>query len=162
MRRILVACVGNAIRRDDGFGPEVARRLAEVALPAGVEVAEFGIAGLALVQRLMDGYDGLIIVDAIAADGAAPGSLVEADPVADDLGHRSWTDIQAALGDIHETTPRRVLALAKSVGCLPSSVRILGCRPLDVDPGLTLTPCVAAAVDTALARIQATVAAWRG
>ena len=31
--RILVACVGNVLRRDDGFGPAVAERLAD--LPPG-------------------------------------------------------------------------------------------------------------------------------
>jgi hydrogenase maturation protease len=159
--RILVACVGNVIRRDDGFGPAVGRRLADTALPPGVELAEFGIAGVALVQQLMEGYDGLIIVDAIAADDVPPGTVLEVDPVTADLGHHPWTELRAALGDVHETTPRRVLALARSAGCLPRRVRIVGCRPEDVDVGTTLTPRVAAAVETAATNVTRIVAAWR-
>ena len=55
MNRVLVAGVGNVFLSDDGFGVEVARRLTERALPAGVEVADVGIAGLHLAYRLLDG-----------------------------------------------------------------------------------------------------------
>lgn len=48
-RRVIVACVGNVLRRDDGFGPAVAARLTD--LPEGVEVLETGIGGVALLQE---------------------------------------------------------------------------------------------------------------
>lgn len=71
--RMLIAGVGNVLRRDDGFGVEVARRLAtcwrqdSAALPDGVNphVIEVGIGGIHLVQELMVGYDALVIVDAV-------------------------------------------------------------------------------------------------
>jgi hypothetical protein len=47
-RRILVAGIGNVFLADDGFGVAVAAELAGRALPAGVEVADFGIRGLDL------------------------------------------------------------------------------------------------------------------
>jgi hydrogenase maturation protease len=44
--RVLVAGIGNVFLGDDGFGPEVARRLAaDGQLPDGVEVADIGIRG---------------------------------------------------------------------------------------------------------------------
>ena len=43
MSRILVACVGNIFKSDDGFGVEVAARLAGADLPPGARVEDFGI-----------------------------------------------------------------------------------------------------------------------
>ncbi len=74
-RRVLVAGIGNVLRGDDGFGPAVARALEEsYELPAGTHVIELGIGGVGLVHELMEGYDALVLVDAMAGDGA-PGSL---------------------------------------------------------------------------------------
>ncbi|MEO7119084.1 MAG: hydrogenase maturation protease, partial [Candidatus Limnocylindrales bacterium] len=57
--RLLIAGVGNVLRGDDGFGVEVARRLESAPLPDGVRVVETGIGGIALVQELQEGWDGL-------------------------------------------------------------------------------------------------------
>ena len=66
MSKILIAGMGNVLRRDDGFGVEVAKRLAlSTTLPADVKVIEVGIGGIHLVQELMDGYTMLVIIDAI-------------------------------------------------------------------------------------------------
>ena len=51
-KRVLVAGVGNIFLGDDGFGVEVVRRLAERALPEGVEVKDFGIRGMDLAYAL--------------------------------------------------------------------------------------------------------------
>jgi hydrogenase maturation protease len=53
-RRILVAGVGNIFLGDDGFGVEVARRLALEHLPSCVRVADFGIRGLHLAYHRLD------------------------------------------------------------------------------------------------------------
>ncbi|MEJ7638703.1 MAG: hypothetical protein WKF75_12185 [Singulisphaera sp.] len=60
--RVLVAGVGNELRGDDGFGIEALRSL-ERDESHGVDVRYFesGIAGIGLVQQLMDGFDALII-----------------------------------------------------------------------------------------------------
>src|ERR687884_965842 len=74
-RRVLVACVGNALRGDDGFGIAVAERLAsEGGLPPGVDLIETGIGGLSIVHQLMEGYATLVVVDAI--DRGAPSGTV--------------------------------------------------------------------------------------
>ena len=46
--RILIACIGNIFLGDDGFGTEVARRLAQRDLPSDVILRDFGIRGLDL------------------------------------------------------------------------------------------------------------------
>ena len=160
-RRVLVACMGNVIRSDDGFGPAVARRLESLHQSAGVEVAEFGIAGIELVQRLMDGYDGVIFVDA-ADHGQPPGTILELDPEVADVTGLPWSELQRIVGDGHETKPARVMLMARSLGCLPPRVRLLGCQPETTDPGTELSAAVASAVDEAARRIDVVIRQWQG
>ncbi len=54
--RVLVAGVGNLFLTDDGFGSEVARRMAGRPLPDGVRVVDYGIRGMHLAYDLLDGY----------------------------------------------------------------------------------------------------------
>src|ERR1700728_3547844 len=77
---ILIAGIGNIFLGDDGFGVEVARRLAATNLPESVRVVDFGIRGLDLVYALQDGYDTTILIDAFPS-GQEPGtvSIVEPD-----------------------------------------------------------------------------------
>jgi hydrogenase maturation protease len=74
LRSILVAGVGNAWLRDDGFGGEVARQLSERELPDGVSVMDAGTGGLDLAYEVMRGYDGLVILD-VSKQGGEPGTL---------------------------------------------------------------------------------------
>lgn len=69
--RVLVAGIGNLFLGDDGFGPEVVRRLArDGGMPPQVRVVDYGIRGMHLAYDLLDGYDALVLVDAYP--GAAP------------------------------------------------------------------------------------------
>jgi hydrogenase maturation protease len=72
--RMLIAGVGNIFLGDDGFGPEVAKRLAAVSLPGWVRVADYGISGMHLAYDLADGYDTAILIDA-APHGEKPGTV---------------------------------------------------------------------------------------
>jgi len=66
MTRTLVAGVGNVLLGDDGFGVAVARRLAAgPPPPSGVTVADYGIAGTHLAFDAADGYDELLLLDAV-------------------------------------------------------------------------------------------------
>ena len=55
-QRLLIAGMGNDLCQDDGFGIVVLRRLAETGVPGGVRLYEAGIAGIGMVQELMDGF----------------------------------------------------------------------------------------------------------
>ena len=81
--RTLVACLGNIFLSDDGFGVEVARRLASQDLPGGVRVTDYGIRGMHLAYDLAEGFDTTILVDT-AQRGDAPGTvyLIEPEPQA--------------------------------------------------------------------------------
>ncbi|HET8953556.1 MAG TPA: hydrogenase maturation protease [Solirubrobacteraceae bacterium] len=151
MTRILVAGVGNVLRGDDGFGPAVIARLGP--LPAGVETVETGIGGIALLQELLAGCDGLVVIDAVDR-GAEPGTVFELDPQVADAVH---------IADVHLANPDRVLSMAKTMGVLPSRVRIVGCQPASVDElGEGLTEVVDAAVDRAVATVARIVDTWTG
>ena len=147
--RVLVGCVGNVLRGDDGFGPAVAERLGS--LPPGADVVETGIGGMALLQELLAGCDGLVIVDAVD-QGAAPGTVFVLEPEIGEAVH---------VPDVHLANPDRVLNVAKGIGALPDRVRIIGCQPLDTDE-LTqgLSPVVERAVAVAAAKVHEIVQLW--
>jgi hydrogenase maturation protease len=148
-KRVLVAGVGNVLRGDDGFGPAVTELLDD--LPDGVEVIETGIGGIALLQELMAGCDGLVLIDAVD-QGEAPGTVILMRPDIPEAVH---------VPDIHLANPDRVLSMAKTIGCLPERVIIVGCQVSSVDTlGEGLSPEVERALAIAVKKIKETVDAW--
>lgn len=150
---MLVAGMGNDLRQDDGFGIAVIRRFEAVGVPEGVGVYESGIAGIGLVQELMDGYEALIIVDATDR-GAEPGTvfLLEADvPAQEELTEESR---QEFLADTHLAVPSQALTLARAIGVLPRSVYILGCQPKECGLGMELSAPVERGVTEAVGRLR--------
>ncbi|MEU6084820.1 hydrogenase maturation protease [Streptomyces sp. NPDC047108] len=152
--RILVAGIGNVFMADDGFGPAVAAALGGVALPGSVHVADFGIRGMDLAYRLLDGYDVALLVDA-APRGLAPGTLSVIEP-------------DVAEGDVapeaHAMDPVKVLALARHLGEGPlPRILVVGCEPMvrmngdEPDVVVGLSPPVKAAVDEAVGLVESLV-----
>ena len=126
--RILIACIGNIFLGDDGFGTEVARRLAGRPLPPGVILKDFGIRGLDLTYALLDPYELVILVDACPR-GGEPGTvyLMEPDPV-----ESNAPDIAPARLETHAMNPMNVLRMVKSMGGAPGRILIVGCEPADI------------------------------
>ncbi len=158
LRSILIAGVGNSWLRDDGFGGEVARRLSELELPAGVSVMDAGTGGLDLAYEVMRGYDALVILD-VSPQGGEPGTLYVMEP-----------DEQAVPGQIedgdvinpHAMDPQTVLRFVKSVGAWPGKVVVIACEPEDVsEMGWGLSDRVQEAVARAVALVLETVAELR-
>jgi hydrogenase maturation protease len=117
--RILVAGIGNVFLGDDGFGVALAARLARCALPAGVEVVDFGIRGMDLAYALGDGYDAALLLDA-APQGEPPGTLTVIEPHVDEA---------AVAVDAHGMDPVKVLALARALGGSPPRTLVVACEP---------------------------------
>ncbi|MEW5834450.1 MAG: hydrogenase maturation protease [Pseudomonadota bacterium] len=151
--RILVAGVGNVLHGDDGFGVELAWRLARRALPEGVKVIETGIGGMSLVQEAMQGYDAVLLLDAHASgtSGAVPGTVRLLEPVLPDLSALEPHALRDYFADTHYATPLRALALLERLGRLPRVVAVIGCEPVPGEDTLTLglSAPVAAALDAA-------------
>jgi hydrogenase maturation protease len=154
LRSILVAGVGNAWLRDDGFGGEVARRLSELELPPGVSVMDAGTGGLDLAYEVMRGYDGLVILD-VSKQGGQPGTLYVMEPDEDEVegGIEDGEVINP-----HGMDPQTVLRFVKSIGAWPGRVVVIACEPADVEEmGWGLSETVAGAVDRAVGLVLETL-----
>lgn len=149
---ILVAGIGNIFLQDDGFGVEVAKRLADSELPEGVKVADFGIRGVHLAYEMLDGgYDTTILIDA-APRGEAPGTVYLIEPDLDNIDAQ-----QSASMDAHSMDPQVVFATLKSLGGSPRRVLIVGCEPLVIDDGIGLSEPVGRAVEEAVRLVHSVV-----
>jgi hydrogenase maturation protease len=151
---VLVAGIGNLFLGDDGFGPEVVRRLAGEPAPAGVRVVDYGIRGLHLAYDLLDGYDLLVLIDALPGAGA-PGEVLVLEVGPDDLGP---AEFHAQEFDGHGMNLAAVLGgLSRLGGTMPPAV-VVGCRIASVAEGIGLSPPVAAAVPAAVSAVRALLA----
>lgn len=166
--RVLVACVGNIFRSDDGFGSAVAARLRawEAAEPPGgdpdgwrvladgARLVDFGIRSVHLTYELLDGYDALVLVDTVARQQGPPGSVFVIEP---DLGPADGTraadggdpDLPAVLMDPHDLPPASALELVPTLGGYVDRILVVGVQPGSLDDGIGLTAPVAAAVEPA-------------
>lgn len=153
MRDVLVACIGNVFHGDDGFGVEVARRLAERgALGPHARVVDFGIRGMDLALALSSGIDAAVLVDATAR-GGEPGTLYVLAP--DEIAPAP------AAPEAHGMHPVQALALAQRMGGVPRRVRVVGCEPEilgdDEEPIMGLSPRVDAAASRAVDLVASVV-----
>jgi hydrogenase maturation protease len=157
--RILIACIGNIFLGDDGFGVEVARRLAARSLPPETLVKDFGIRGLDLAYALMDSYELTILVDACQR-GGIPGSIYLIEPHSID---ENTLNANPAGMDAHGMNPMNALRMVKSMGGEVGRIMIVGCEPADlgsIEEGkLGLSETVLAVVDEAIALIESL--AWK-
>jgi hydrogenase maturation protease len=148
-RRVLVAGVGNVLHGDDGFGVELAKRLAKLRWPEGVSVIETGIGGMTLVQELMLGYEALLLLDAHGT-GGTPGTVRLLEPGLPDLSALDPHALRDYFADTHFATPLRALSLLERLGRLPARVAIIGCEPARFEElSIGLSEAVAAALDGA-------------
>lgn len=151
--RVLIACIGNIFLGDDGFGVEVARRMAGRPLPPGVILKDFGIRGFDLTYALLEPWNLVVLVDACPREGE-PGTVyvIEPDAVA---------DTAAARLDAHVMNPMAVLRTVKSMGGPQNRILIVGCEPEDLGPEdegrLGLSDPVYAAVERAVHMVEALV-----
>jgi hydrogenase maturation protease len=143
---VLVAGIGNIFLSDDGFGVEVANRLATTTLPPGVRVVDFGIRGVHLAYELLDGCDALILIDAVPM-GEAPGTVAIIEPEQDDL----FVNGEADQGiDAHSMSPAVVLGTLSRLGGTVECIYVVGCQPESLDEGMGLSPPVKDAVNDAV------------
>lgn len=152
--KLLVAGVGNIFLGDDGFGVEVANRLAAADLPDWAQVVDYGIRGMHLAYDLAGGYSSAILVDATAR-GGTPGTIYVIEP---DLSGTATdpADDDAALAanplfNAHGMQPDVVFGVLAMLGAEARQVLVVGCEPANVDYGIGLSEPVATAVDEAVA-----------
>jgi hydrogenase maturation protease len=142
MNRTLVAGVGNIFLSDDAFGVEVVRRLAGQPIRGDVVVADFGIRGIHLAYELLEGYDRLILIDAISR-GGRPGTIYVLRP--DEVASTG------VLPDAHGMEPMAVFAYLASIGGGPIPTMIVGCEPASLEENMGLSEPVEGALNEAVA-----------
>jgi hydrogenase maturation protease len=147
--RVLVAGIGNVLLGDDGFGVEVANRLHGMSMPDGVRVDEFGIRGIHLAYELLDGYDALVLIDAVPM-GEPPGTLVVMQPDAPVRAGDDDDDGPESGFDAHSMNPEVVLGTLAHLGGVIEKVYVIGCQPADLSEGIGLSEPVAGAIDAAV------------
>ncbi len=143
--KTLVAGIGNIFNGDDGFGSEVAQRLTRRPIPDGVRVEDYGIRGVHLAYELLEGYDLVVLIDALPR-GEPPGTVFVLEPEVD------LDDVPPL--DSHQMDPRAVLGMVAEMGGKMGRLLLVGCEPADIDEGIGLSPPVAAAVDAAVAMVE--------
>jgi hydrogenase maturation protease len=150
--KLLIAGVGNIFLGDDGFGVEVARRLASAELPAWAHVVDYGIRGMHLAYDLAGGYSSAILIDATSR-GGAPGTIYVVEP--DLSSPQPMADDDQALAanpmfNAHGMQPDVVFSMLGMLDAEARHILVVGCEPASVDYGIGLSDPVAAAVDDAV------------
>jgi hydrogenase maturation protease len=155
-RDILVAGIGNVFLGDDGFGVEVAQRLAARAWPRGVRVEDFGIRGFDLAYALMERPHLTILVDACPR-GEPPGTLYVVELGPEELAGEG----EPGPVDAHDMNPLAVLRLARALGGTVGPVTVVGCEPATLGPEegqMGLSEPVRTAVEEAVRLVETLVA----
>jgi hydrogenase maturation protease len=152
--RTVVIGVGNDFRGDDGVGPAVLARLAGLA-PPGVDL----VASDGEPANMLEAWDGapvVIVVDAVQAGAAPPGTLHRlvvtspdalpgAEPVPEDTG----------MSGSHQLGLGSAIGLAEALGRLPARLIVHGIQGGDFTLGTGLTRPVAGAIDDLVVAVVA-------
>ena len=124
--------MGNVLRGDDGFGIRVIDELKQNhKFTDDVDLYEAGIGVISLVLELMNGYDALIVIDAVEK-GAEPGTVFVLEPMDGNVSIQNL-ELHQKMVDMHYADPSKVLLMAKAVNVCPPIVYIVGCQPEFVD-----------------------------
>ena len=122
--RTRIIGLGNTILSDDGVGVYAARELARrLEGDPDVDVVESEVAGFALLE-LMEGFDRIILIDAVSFDGVEPGTVVRVEP----------GDLRTSLRirSVHEIDLPTALTLGRELGLgMPETVLIFGIQAKD-------------------------------
>jgi hydrogenase maturation protease len=111
-----------------------------------VRVVDYGIRGMHLAYDLLDGYDALVLVDALP-DRGAPGTLHVFE-----AGHET---LSGGVGlDAHAMDPAAVFASLAALGGSPPYTVVIGCEVDDVEERMGLSSAVAATVADAATAIE--------
>ncbi|MBI5560073.1 MAG: HyaD/HybD family hydrogenase maturation endopeptidase [Deltaproteobacteria bacterium] len=137
-KRILILGVGNVLLKDEGLGVRALEYLKNTrSIPGSVTLVDGGVNGLTLLS-VMEGYNPVMIIDAVRG-GGPPGSVYRLgkEKIAG-RGIRGWKE---RLSSLHGLGMEEVLA-ALTVYGEKKEVVIIGMEPLQVSPGMALSPLV--------------------
>jgi len=144
----LVIGIGNSLRRDDGAGPLVVRRLEALALP-GLRTLEHAGDGMALLDR-WHGHPRVCVVDATRS-GAAPGTVRHFDAIAKPLPRDLFHPSSHLFG------VAEAVELARIQGGLPRHLEVFGIEGGDFGFGEEVSDAVTTGVMAVVTAIETAV-----
>jgi hydrogenase maturation protease len=153
--RILIVGLGNTFLGDDGFGVEVARRLARDPLPNGVTVSDVGVRSLHLAYAMLDRPDLLLVVDAVRR-GGPPGTVYLMD-VTDQTGGPPHQ-----IAEAHGMNLDTVVTAVWTLGGKRPPILLVGCEPSYIGERMGLSPVVKRAMPKVEDLIRTTADRWLG
>ncbi len=115
-----------------------------------VRLCDYGIRGMHLAYDLLDGWDALVLVDAVPCR-QRPGALHVFEADRESLSATSGLDA-------HAMDPAAVFASLNALGGTAPYTIVIGCEVDNVAEGIGLSEAVAAAVPDAVAAVEAAVA----
>lgn len=136
---VLVLGLGNELRRDDGAGAAVARRLRSGPLPPGIDVREEPGEPIGLLDA-WEGRAAVVLVDAMRS-GAAPGTVRRFDAGCEPLPHGL-----RGSSSTHALGLAQAIELARELGRLPARVLVHAVEGRDFAAGPGCSEEVRAAV----------------
>jgi len=123
--KTLILGMGNPILSDDGVGIHVARALEDRLNQQEITIAEDSLAGLDLLDRLVN-FDRAIIIDAIKTEGGKAGQIYRLEPGAFDATRHATTP--------HDVNFATALELGNKLGlALPQQITIFAIEVEDVN-----------------------------
>ena len=145
MTPVLVLCLGNPLRRDDAVALHVADAL-ERDPPPGLSVARSARSGLYLLDE-MEGFDRVVVVDAIRTPGGVPGTVHS---LALEALHSPGGPSPHAVG-----LPSAVAAARAAGAPVPARIHLVAIEAAELEEiGEGLTPAVAAAIPAAVEAVR--------
>lgn len=137
---VLVLGLGNVLLGDDGLGAAaVARVEGGYRIPAGVQLADGGTLGMALLGMIAESRH-VILVDAVRTDDP-PGTFVRID------GEAVMDAVRDRLSP-HQVGVADLLDSARLIDCYPASVTLLGLVPEMIELSVERTGAVESGLDT--------------
>lgn len=147
----LVLGMGNELFTDEGLGVRAARHLETLGLD-DVDVIDGGTLGLSLLSQL-EGRRGLLVLDAIAARGVPPGTIVE-------LSRDELLQPRRILLSAHQVGVSETLTAASFLGDAPEHVAAVGMVPFSMETGYGLSAGAEAALSELVTAALGVLRLW--
>lgn len=147
----LVLGLGNELFRDEGLGVVASRSFAARRWD-GVDTVDGGTLGLELVATI-EGRRGLLVLDAVASDGATPGDILVLEGDELEVSRR-------LLYSAHQIGVIEALAAAELIGQRPDHIAAVGMVPFSLDTGYGITPQARERMPDMIAAAEQILSKW--
>ena len=147
----LILGLGNELFSDEGLGV-VASHSFEDREFANVEVVDGGTLGIELVATI-EGRQGLLLLDAVVADGGAPGDILVFE--GDELRFS-----RQLLFSAHQIGVAEALAAADLIGRGPQQIAAVGMVPFSLETGYGVTVEAATRLPDMISTAETILAGW--